>query len=130
MQDKAKSADILPFARLGNSNGPSDGGCWIKEMVNGTRFLAVRKSEVSSLLHDFVVASDPKSMPAIFLGEELNTREGAFRWRDPIKFCRDYDLFMTLEVVEMKDGNTNSLQTGRMEGDGQPEIVSPVHEKE
>lgn len=130
MQDKTKSADILPFARLGNSNGPADGGNWLKNMINGTRFLAVRKGQDSSELYDFVLASDPQSMPAVFLGENLNSREGGFKFRDPVKFCRDYDLYMTLEVIEPTNGNSNSLPEGTMGGDGKPEDINLLHEKE
>lgn len=125
-ETKLKSADVLPFARLGNSNGPSGGDNYLLNMKNGTRFLASRKALNDSVLHDFIVASDPKSMPAVFICEN-NGGVGEFRFVDPHKFVRDYEFYMTLEVVEMPDGNSNQIPTGTVASDDRHEVVSEVH---
>lgn len=129
-EDKDISDNIIDLqeARLAlASKEPPKGGNWLSRLTSGTRFLASWKVENNSTLHDFVVGTDPTQMAAVLLGYELANRNGGFRWVDPVKFSRDYDFYMTIEVDQ--DGSS-PIQTGRMEGDGQSEIVDPVHEIE
>lgn len=125
---KEKQAEVLPF-RLGTSSEPPMDKDWLKNLVNGTRFLASRRSHEGHELDDFVVSSDPKTLAAVFLGKNLNTREGKFIFVDPSKFSRDYDYFMTLEIIEIQNGNSDPIQAGRMDSDGKPEVISGVHEE-
>lgn len=112
--------NVLEFKLREGKDSGTPGTNWLREMKNGTRFLAFRKGTMESMLHDFIVASDPKAMDAVLLGENHGIG-GEFRFRDPDKFIREYDCFMILEVVELKDGNSNQVQEGTVEGDGGPE---------
>jgi hypothetical protein len=96
---------------------PPGGGNWLAKLPKGTRFLANRRSLNDSSLCDFFIGSDPTKMPAVFLGFELNHRDGGFRFVDPVKFSRDYEFFMTIETEFQDDGT--DVQTGGVEGDGQ-----------
>lgn len=96
---------------------PPGGGNWLSKLPKGTRFLASRKSLNDSSLGDYFIGSDPTKMPAVFLGFELNHRDGGFRFVDPVKFSKDYEFFMTIEA-EFRDDGTD-VQTGGVEGDGQ-----------
>lgn len=106
---------------------PPNGGNWLSKLEKGTRFLASRRQTSEATLGDFLVASDPKAMPAIFLGFELSSQQGGFRFVDPVKFCQQYDYFMTIEV---EPNDSPDVQTGRVEGDGEPEVLDILHEKE
>lgn len=119
----------LQEARLAlASKEPPKGGNWLSNLAQGTRFLASQKSNGNSTLYDFMVGTDPTKMPAVMLGYELGHRDGGFRWVDPVKFSRDYEFFMTIEVEQ--DNGSTEIQTGRVDSDGQSEVVHPIHEGE
>jgi len=80
-----------------------------------------------SKLCDFIVASDPKSMPAVFVGEDIHSREGGFRFVDPDKFIRDYGFFCIIEVIEPEDGNNNQVQPGAVVSDDGTAKRTKVH---
>lgn len=127
--NEQKATNVVPFARPGTSDSGNPGN-WLTNMQHGTRFLASRKSSGESKLCDFIVASDPKSMPAVFIGEDVNSPSGGFRFVDPKKFIRDYEFFMTLEVIEPPNGDNNQVQPGPVVGDAKPKKRSKVHEGE
>lgn len=132
MNDPEKKPDlsnVLPFRRASTSkdDGGDTSGNWLRDMKHGTRFLASRKSDNSSKLHDFIVASDPKSMPAVFIGEDINSQQGGFRFVDPKIFVRDYGFFMTLEVIEPPNGDDNQIQPGAVVSNDRVEVRSKVH---
>lgn len=102
-------------------------GNWLRGMVSGTRFLAKRISDNSSELIDFVVGSDPKSMPAVFLGRNINAPDGRFTFVDPKIFVRDYSHFMTLEVLETQHGDDNQVQSGAVGSDDGSQVRPKVH---
>lgn len=105
---------------------PPDGN-WIKDFKAGTRFLAYMKANTASILWDFILGTDPKELPAIYLGYENGPQGFGWRWHNPVKFCKEFGLYSILEV---SDGNTNKVSEGTMEGDGKSQIVPPVHETE
>lgn len=105
---------------------PPDGN-WIKDFSAGTRFLAYMKANSASILWDFILGTDPKELPAIYLGYENGPQGFGWRWHDPVKFCKEFGLYSILEV---SDGNSNNVSEGTVEGDGKPEIIPPVHEGE
>lgn len=123
---KKNESNVVPFARVSTSDDGSFGN-WLRNMKQGTRFLATRRSEGGSRLCDFVVASDPKAMPAVFIGEDINSPTGGFRFVDPDKFIKDYGFYMTLEVLEPPNGNNNQVQTSTVAGDAVPEEQPEVH---
>lgn len=110
------------------SKEPPEAGNWLSNLPQGTRFLAFKKNIFSSFLEDFLVGTDPKQMPAVLLGYELSHREGGFKWCDPVKFSREYGFYMTIKTELNNDGNT--VQDGRVVGNGESQVVNPVHEKE
>lgn len=119
MQNDVKPKDnVVPFQRPNTSNddGTVDGN-WLRQMCHGTRFLATSRTDNSSELIDFVVASDPKSMPAVYLGRDINSPHGGFKFYRPDKFVRDYDFFMTLEILEPPNGDDNQVQPGAVVSD-------------
>lgn len=95
-------------------------------MKSGTRFLAKRRAMNDSNLCDFIVASDPQSMPAVFVGEDIHSPQGGFRFVDPKVFVRDYEFFMTLEVIK-PNANNNQVHDRPMDGDAQPPKRPKVH---
>lgn len=108
--------------------GPPGGLNWLGNLPFGTRFLASRKSEAGSDLYDFVIATDPKQLAAVLLGLDLGN--SGFRWKDPVKFSRDYDLFLTLETKqEEENGNSIAVETRGVEGDGEHQVVHVDDEK-
>lgn len=119
----------LAEARLAlASKEPPEGGNWLSNLPFETRFLAYSKREPSPFLEDFLVATDPKKMPAVLVGYELAHKNGGFKWCDPVKFSRDYGLFMIIKTeTEAHDGI--EVQARRMDSDGKSEIVNPVHEE-
>lgn len=100
---------------------PPKGGNWLSNLEKGTRFLCSRRQTNDPVLGDFLVGSDPKAMSAVFLGYELNHRDGGFKFFDPVKFCQIYDLFMILEV-EIENGSPE-IRTGTVESDGDDQII-------
>ena len=124
-----ETSNVVPFVRPSISDG-SGGGNWLRNMAHGTRFLARRNSMNDSKLCDFVVASDPRAMPAVFLGEEINSREGGFRFVDPDRFIRDYSFYMTLEILEPPNGNNNQIQPIPVVSNARPKKRTKVHEGE
>lgn len=109
---------------------PPQGGNWLSRLPFETRFLASRKNNSDSTLSDFLIASDPTKMPFVYLGYELNHPSGGFRFVDPIRFSRDYELFCTIDNKEQENGNSTAVETGGVEGDGKPSIVHSLHEEE
>lgn len=123
-----KKDNVLPFRPLNTSK--DDGGStgnWLKDMVQGTRFLASQNAENSSDLVDFIVASDPKAMPAVYLGRNINSPDGGFKFYRPDKFVRDYTFWMTLEILERPDGNDNQIPAGELGSNDQPQKRPKVH---
>lgn len=131
-EEKDVADNIISFdeARLAlASKEPPSGGNWLSNLPVETRFLAFKKTEHTPFLEDFMVGTDPKQMPAVLLGYELAHPNGGWKWCDPVKFSRDYGYFMTIQTkVENNDGN--SVPEGTVGGDGQCEVVPPLHEKE
>lgn len=121
--------NVLPFNRPGTGDDVT-GNNWLRNMTHGTRFLATDRRVGGSKLCDFVVASDPKSMPAVFIGEDINSPHGGFRFVDPEKFVKDYGFYMTLEVLEPPDGNDNKIPAGRVDGNAKSKKRVKVHEGE
>lgn len=108
---------------------PPRGGNWLSSLPFETRFLASKKSDGGSALYDFIVCTDPEQLPAVMLGEDLGN--SGFKWRDPLKFSRDYELFMILKTKqEENNGNSTPVGTARVEGDGEHQVLPPNDEKE
>lgn len=132
LQEEKNTADIINLEEarlaLAGKDPPGSGSNWLSKMEKGSRFLASRRSMGDCILLDFCIGSDPKAMPAVFMGFELNHKDGGFRFVDPVKFSRDYEFYMTLEVRPEDDGN--SIPTGTVEGDGERQIVDSVDESE
>lgn len=112
-------------AKMGSKQPPD--GNWLKDLVPGTRFLAFMKMNTTSLLGDFILGTDPRELPAVYLGYENGPQGFGWKWHDPVKFCKEFGLYSILEVT---DGNSNKVSDGTVESDGKPEIVTPVHETE
>ena len=124
---KEKPSNVVPFQRASTSK--DDGGStgnWLRDMTQGTRFLASSNAENSAELIDFIVGSDPLVMPAVWLGRNINAPEGRFIFVRPDRFVRDYTFFMTLEVLEPKDGN-NQIHTDKVERDAGVKKQPKVH---
>lgn len=83
---------------------PPTKGNWLEDMVQGTRFLAKRKSDSGSRLTEFIIATDPKTIGMVLLGESQGGG-GAFFWHDPDLFCQDHKFYLILEVMDKKDDN-------------------------
>lgn len=112
-------------ARMG-SKLPPDGN-WLKDFKAGTRFLAYMKTSATSMLGDFILGTNPNELPAVYLGYDLGPQGFGWRWHDPVKFCKEFGLYSILEV---SDGNSNSIPEGTVEGDGKLKVVDTVHETE
>src|SRR5260370_41026079 len=136
--DKTKpeeyGTNIIPFAPRTQAAGnePPGVGNWLGRMVAGTRFLAKRKGMSGSEVDDFIVSTDPATMPVVLLAKNINGRDGVFAWHDPIIFCKDHTFYMTLEVLEPKDkdGNSHKVPTEPMAGDVKFKDIDSLHEKE
>lgn len=122
-------SNVLPFNRPGTGDD-TVGGNWLRNMKHGTRFLAKDKRLRDSKLCDFIVASDPKTMPAVYIGEDMNSSHGGFRFVDPDQFVKDYGFFMTLEILEQPNGDDNQVQPDPVVGDAKPKKRTKVHEGE
>jgi len=102
--------NIIPLFRAG-AEPPDDN--WLSRLEKGTRFLAKRKGQTPSPeLGDFVVASDPTQMKAVFLGYDMNNPTGGFRFVDPVVFSKQYELYDIIQTQVMKEEQEN--------GDGNP----------
>jgi hypothetical protein len=97
---------------------PETDGNYLQNMAQGTRFLAKRKGDSGSLLSQFILCTDPLSMPVVCLGESQDGLSGSFTWRDPDLFCQDWKYYFTLEVTDVKNGNSNKIQPGAVESHG------------
>lgn len=109
-----------------------EGKNWLGRMKHGTRFLAMKKSDHGSIVGDFVVLTDPATMPVVLLGENSLDGKGNNikpQWRDPEKFSADYRWYITLEVVEQNHGNINPVHTEPVASDGKSKVIDKVHEK-
>lgn len=126
-EDKGNVIDLNEARLKFATKEPPGEGNWLSKLDKGTRFLAAKKNDFEEVLYDFFVGSDPKQMPAVFLGFELNHRDGGFRFVDPVKFSRKYTMYMTIEATT-DDGNP--VPTGTMEGNGECEIIPSLDEKE
>lgn len=127
-QEERDNVISMPEAKLAlASKEPPKAGNWLSTLPQGTRFLAFRRNSFNSFLEDFLVGTDPKQMPAVLLGYELSHREGGFKWCDPVKFSQEYGFYMTIKT---ELNNDNTVQEGRVGGDGKTEVVNPVHETE
>lgn len=120
-------ANIIDFkeiqAKMAGKQPPD--GNWLKDLQPGTRFLAFMKMNATSLLGDFILGTDPKELPAVYLGYENGPQGFGWKWHDPVKFCKEFGLYSILEV---SDGNSNKVSDGTVESDGQLKVVPPVHE--
>lgn len=124
--EKKSKDNVVPFVRPSTSDDGSTGN-WLRDMTHGTRFLASRRSDGNSKLCDFIVASDPKSMPAVFLGEDINSPQGGFRFVDPDKFIKDYGYYSVLEILEPSNGNNSEVLPGAVDGDAVTPKRPQVH---
>lgn len=108
--------NVIPFekpVRKGLGYEPPPPGDWLSEMPLGTRFLAKPRTAAGSRLTEFVVAA--KISGVVLLGENINGK-GLFDWHLPELFSQDHKYYLTLEVLEAKDGNSNILQPAGMVG--------------
>lgn len=130
--NEQKSALILPFVprTLTGSGDPPGTGNWLGRMVAGTRFFAKRKNVVGSEVDDFVVYTDPSTMPVVLLAKNTQSRDGELCWHDPIVFSKNYTYYMTLEVLEPKNGNSNKIPTGPVVSDAKSKVITQLHEDE
>lgn len=111
-----------PQRRKGLGYEPPGGSNWLSELQHGTRFLAKLKSDSGSRLTDFIVTTDPRTMFPVLLGENINSREATFSWRDPELFSQDWKFYITIEVVN-PDGNSDKVQEERMASDDRSEVT-------
>ncbi len=121
-EEKDTETNIIPFdeARLKLANKPPPTtGNWLSTLKKGTRFLAVRRNSPEPICGDFFVGSDPSKMAAVFLGHEVHTDQGAFRFVDPVRFSNMFEFIQTIDVEIPDDGI--EVQEGRVESDGGPE---------
>lgn len=128
-----KSALILPFTpkdRLltGGKGPPNDN--WLYHMVPGTRFLAKRKNYAGSEVDDYVVYTNPQDMPVVLLAKNTYARDSDLSWHDPAIFSQQHKLYMILEVLEPKNGNSDKIPTKRLASDVKPKVIHPVDEAE
>lgn len=107
---------------------PPKGGNWLGTLAKGTRFLAIEKNNYKPICGDFFVGSDPGKMPAVFLGFEIHTKQGGFRFVEPNRFSSMYEFIQTLEVEIPDDGP--EVQGGGVESDGDAEVLDSLHESE
>jgi hypothetical protein len=124
--------NVIPFVlrATGGKEPPGSGSNWVSKFEQGTRFLAKRKNEAGSRLSDFVLMTDPKTMNAVLLGENMNTRDGGIFWRDPEIFSHDYKFYLIIEILEPKDGNDHKISTEPVVSDAKPEVIDSLHEDE
>lgn len=131
MEQQRQSAEILPFLRPQTNDGePPGSGNWLARMDKGTRFLAKHKQDAGSKVDDFVVYTDPSTMPVVLLGKNTYGHDSEVVWHDPTIFSKNYRFYTILEVLEPNDGNSDTLSTGPVAGDAQSEVVVKLHEKE
>lgn len=126
--DEVTMNNIIPFEEIKAKMAgklPPDGN-WLNAFKPGTRFLAYSKLNTSSVLGDFILGTDPKELPAVYLGYENGPQSFGWRWHDPVKFCKEFGLYSILEV---SDGNIDKVPEGTVEGDGKLKVVDPVHEE-
>lgn len=115
------------------SKEPPRKGNWLSELTKGTRFLASKGSGED--LTDYMVGTDPKAMPAVYLGYNLAGRDGGFKFVDPIKFCNNWNFHSIIrtdifkEEVDAANGNGIEVRTGTVEGDGERQVLPPLHEE-
>lgn len=129
---KKYGENILPFVKpaLNDGEPPGTGKNWVSRFEQGTRFLAKSKYDNGSRLTDFVLMTDPKTMGAILLGENMQQRDGGIYWRDPEIFSNDYRFILIIEILEPDNGNSNKIPDGPVVSDAQPEVVDSLHETE
>lgn len=128
--DDYDTTNVIPFARPAHGgSGPPDApkGDWLRQLQQGTRFLARRKGTTGSALEDFVVATDPKKMEVVLLGQN-RSGVGELVWHESVLFSKDYKLIYTLEVI--KNDDNQLVHQGPVERPLEPEELSPVHETE
>lgn len=132
-KEQSEKDNVLPFERPKLALGkepPGTGKNWLVRLPQGTRFLAKQKSDFGSELKDFVVLTDPKTMDVVLLGQNVTTKDMVITWRDPVIFSNDYRYYLTLEVLEPNNGNTNKIPTEPMASDVKSEVISGLHEEE
>lgn len=127
--------NVLPFERpklalAGKEPPEGTGKNWLVRLPQGTRFLAKQKSDFGSELKDFVVLTDPKTMDVVLLGQNVTTKDMVITWRDPVIFSNDYRYYLTLEVLEPNNGNTNKIPTEPVASDVKSEVIPGLHEEE
>lgn len=129
---KEWGANVLPFARPATNDGepPGSGKNWVGKFEQGTRFLAKSKHDAGSRLTDFVLMTDPKTMGAILLGENMQQRDGGIYWRDPEIFSNDYRFYLIIEILEPDNGNDHKIPDGPVVSDAQSEVITSLHETE
>lgn len=123
--------NVIPFAprlAVASEDPPGTGKNWLSRMEAGTRFIAKLKHDGGSKLSDFVVMTDPKSMGIVLLGENMQTREGEVRWRDPAIFSDDYKFYLIIEILESKN-DSDQIHSGSVASDAQSEIIDSIHEE-
>lgn len=128
--DDYDTTNVIPFTRAAHGGtGPPDApkGNWLRQLQQGTRFLARRKGTTGSALDDFVVATDPSKMEVVLLGENKNGT-GLLGWHESALFSKEYKLVFTLEVIKHDDDQ--QVHTGPVERSPQFEEQPIVHETE
>lgn len=132
-QQEKDNSNVLPFVPLalaGKEPPEGTGKNWLGRMAQGTRFLAKQKTDFGSKLRDWVVLTDPKTMEPVLLGENVTTKDMLISWHDPVAFSNDHRFYLTLEILESNNGNSNTIPQEPVAGDAQPEVIDSVHEEE
>lgn len=132
-QQDRDNSNVLPFVPLalaGKEPPEGTGKNWLARFKQGTRFLAKSKHDSGSTLKDFVVLTDPKTMEVVLLGENVTTKDMVISWRDPVIFSNDHRFYLTLEILESNNGNSNKIPSEPMAGNAQLEIIDSLHEEE
>lgn len=124
--DDFDTTNVIPFTRAAHGGtGPPDApkGDWLRQLQQGTRFLARRKGTTGSALEDFVVATDPSKMEVVLLAENKNGT-GLLSWHETALFSKEYKLVFTLEVI--KNDDTQQIHTGSVERTAEPKVLADM----
>lgn len=97
---------------------PPKGGNWLSSLPKGTRFLAIKKNSPEPICGDFVVGTDPTQMTAVYIGFEVHTQGGGWKFVEPVRFSQMFEFIQTIGAEIYDDGS--EIQDGRVEGDAGP----------
>lgn len=118
-----KPSNVLPFIRRLTGGSGTSGGTgtnWLRDIPQGTRFLARRKGYTGAELEDFVVATDPKTMEVVLLAKNVGGA-GVFCWYETEVFSKDYRWIFTLEVMD--NVNDKHIHSGSVGSTEEPEVL-------